>query len=117
MVLHRPFEPAPLTGKVRTILNPIRIDPGKRPKITVRSGDRVFDQSAPDTAEERGRFYFPILGALITSGGRLLRAMIECCVKDAGGTYLRCDTDALIIVASKAGGTVEMPDAGQVQAL
>jgi hypothetical protein len=31
------------------------------------------------------------------------------CVRDAGGTYLCCDTDALIIVASKHGGTVEMP--------
>jgi hypothetical protein len=51
-----------------------------------------------------------LLGALITSGGRLLLAMIERCVRDAGGTYLCCDTDALIIVASKAGGTVKMPD-------
>jgi hypothetical protein len=51
-----------------------------------------------------------LLGALITSGGRLLLAMIERCVRDAGGTYLCCDTDALIIVASKAGGTVQMPD-------
>jgi len=48
--------------------------------------------------------------ALITSGGRLLLAMIERCVQDAGGTYLCCDTDALIIVASKAGGIVQMPD-------
>jgi len=36
--------------------------------------------------------------------------MIERCVRDAGGTYLCCDTDALIIVASKAGGAVQMPD-------
>jgi hypothetical protein len=44
--------------------------------------------------------------------------MIERCVRDAGGTYLCCDTDALIIVASKAGGTVQMPDgAAPVQAL
>jgi hypothetical protein len=91
-------------------LNPTKIDPGNRPKITVHSGDRIFDQLAPDTVEEPGRFYFPILGALITSGGRLLLAMIERCVRDAGGTYLSCDTDALIIVASKAGGTVPMPD-------
>jgi hypothetical protein len=36
--------------------------------------------------------------------------MIERCVRDAGGTYMCCDTDALIIVASKSGGTVQMPD-------
>ena len=36
--------------------------------------------------------------------------MIERCVRDAGGTYLCCDTDALTIVASKNGGPVQMPD-------
>jgi hypothetical protein len=36
--------------------------------------------------------------------------MIERCVRDAGGTYLCCDTDALTIVASKTGGTIQMPD-------
>jgi hypothetical protein len=44
--------------------------------------------------------------------------MIECCVRDAGGTYLCCDTDALTIVASKDGGTVQMPnDAPPIQVL
>ena len=71
---------------------------------------QVFDQIAPDTIEQPGRFYFPLLGALITAGGRLLLGMIERCVRDAGGTYMCCDTDALIIVASKEGGTVRMPD-------
>jgi hypothetical protein len=70
----------------------------------------VFEQLAPDIIEQPGSFYFPLLGALITSGGRLLLAMIERCVRDAGGTYLCCDTDALTIVASKTGGKVEMPD-------
>ena len=93
-------------------LNPEKIHTGDRSKITVHSGDRIFEQQAPDTVEEPGKFYFPILGALITAGGRLLLAMIERCVRDAGGTYLCCDTDALIIVASRTGGTVQMPDGG-----
>ena len=91
-------------------LNPIKIDPSKRPKITVYSGEHVFEQPAPDTIERPGSFYFPLLGALITSGGRLLLAMIERSVRDAGGTYLCCDTDSLIIVANKDGGWVRMPD-------
>ncbi len=91
-------------------LNPVKIDQSKRPTITVYSGECIFEQRAPDTIERPGRFYFPLLGALITAGGRLLLAMIERCVRDAGGTYLCCDTDALIIVASKAGGAVQMPD-------
>src|SRR5260370_13413666 len=99
-------------------LNPVKIDPSKRPKITVYSGDHIKEQSAPDTIEQPGSFYFPLLGALITSGGRLLLAMIERCVRDAGGTYLCCDTDALTIVASKEGELVQMPNgAPPVQAL
>jgi hypothetical protein len=91
-------------------LNPTKVDANKRPRITIYSGERVFEQSAPDTIEQPGSFYFPLLGALVTSGGRLLLAMIERCVRDAGGTYLCCDTDALTIVASKKGGPVQMPD-------
>jgi hypothetical protein len=99
-------------------LNPVKIDTSNRPKIEVYSGEHVFKQPAPDTIEQRGSFYFPLLGALITSGGRLLLAMIERCVRAAGGTYLCCDTDALIIVASKAGGSVQMPDgASPIKAL
>ena len=91
-------------------LNPAKIDQTKRPKIVVHSGDHVHAQLSPDTIEQPGSFYFPLIGSLITSGGRLLLAMIERCVRDAGGTYLCCDTDALIIVASRHGGTVQMPD-------
>ena len=89
-------------------LNPIKIDPSHRPRITIYSGDHIFEQPAPDTIEQIGSFYFPPLGALITSGGRLLLAMIQRCVQDAGGTYLCCDTDALTIVASKDGGWVQI---------
>jgi hypothetical protein len=91
-------------------LNPVKIDPSNRPKITVYSGEHIFKQPAPDTIEQPGSFYFPLLGALITSGGRLLLAMIERCVRDAGGTYLCCDTDALTIVSAERGGAVPMPD-------
>jgi hypothetical protein len=91
-------------------LNPVKTDPHDRPKITVYSGEHEFEQPAPDIIEQPGSFYFPLLGALITAGGRLLLAMIERCVRDAGGAYLCCDTDALIIVATKAGGTVQIPD-------
>jgi hypothetical protein len=91
-------------------LNPKKVNPRKRPTITVYSGECIFERPAPDTIEQPGIFYFPLLGALITAGGRLLLAMIERCVRDAGGTYLCCDTDALTIVASKMGGAVEMPD-------
>jgi len=78
--------------------------------ISPRDARFNFKQPAPDTIEQPGTFYFPLLGALITSGGRLLLAMIERCVRDAGGTYLCCDADALVIVSSERGGAVPMPD-------
>jgi hypothetical protein len=98
-------------------LNPAKVERENRPTIKIHSGEFYKEQLAPDTIEQPGSFYFPLLGALITSGGRLLLAMIERCVKDAGGTYLCCDTDALTIVASKKGGTVQMPDGASIKAL
>ena len=58
------------------------------------------------TVEPPGQWYFPPVSALITAGGRLLLAMLERMVRDAGGTYLMCDTDSMAIVASKHGGLV-----------
>src|ERR1700756_4902476 len=46
------------------------------------------------------------MSALITAGGRLLLAMLEKMVTDAGGSYLMCDTDSMAIVASENGGVV-----------
>jgi len=56
--------------------------------------------------ERPGPWYFPPVSALITAGGRLLLAMLEKMVTDAGGSYLMCDTDSMAIVASEHGGLV-----------
>lgn len=52
-----------------------------------------------------------------TAGGRLLLALLEKMVTDAGGTYLMCDTDSMAVVASEhgvvvpcKGGSHRMPD-------
>jgi hypothetical protein len=47
----------------------VKVERKKRPTITIYSGDFVKEQLAPDTIEQPGSFYFPLLGALITSGG------------------------------------------------
>lgn len=67
--------------------------------------------------EVPGPWYFPPVASLITSGGRLLLAMLERMVTDAGGTYLMCDTDSMAIVSSEKGefvccegGANRMPD-------
>ncbi len=72
------------------------------------SGEHEHTQPTP-IIENAGRWFFPILAALITSGGRLLLAILEQCVKEAGGTYLFCDTDSLAIVSSRKGEKILCP--------
>ncbi len=74
-------------------------------KVNLYSGEHndclpLYDLEVP------GKLYFPLLASLITSGGRLLLAMAEQCVTDAGGTWLFCDTDSIAVVASPKGGTI-----------
>ena len=65
--------------------------------------------SAP---EEPGAFAFPPIAALITSAARLMLALLERCVTDAGGTYVMVDTDSMAIVATEEGGLVPCPGGG-----
>jgi len=51
--------------------------------------------------EKPGAWYFPPLASLITSGGRLLLAMLEKCIQNLSGSYLFCDTDSMCIVGAK----------------
>src|SRR2546430_11654139 len=67
--------------------------------------------------KNRGLVFFPPLASLITSGGRLLLAMTEACVKEKGGTYLFCDTDSCAIVSSKIGGQLRIPGSNGVRIL
>jgi DNA polymerase elongation subunit (family B) len=73
--------------------------------LDVYSGEHYHNQSAREI-ETPGPWYFPPLASLITSGGRLLLAMAEKCVSEAGGTWLFCDTDSIAVVASAKGGKV-----------
>jgi hypothetical protein len=64
---------------------------------------------ASNYVENPGAWYFPPVASLITSGGRLLLAMLEKSVQGKHGSYLFCDTDSLCIVASKKRGFVQLP--------
>ena len=76
-----------------------------RAKMQVFSGQRRFETTST-VIEKPGEWYCPVFASLITAGGRLLLAMLERAVTDAGGTYLLCDTDSMAIVASETGGLV-----------
>ncbi|HEV3090594.1 MAG TPA: hypothetical protein VGX91_04020, partial [Candidatus Cybelea sp.] len=59
---------------------------------------------------DRPEFHSPLcsfpIAALVTAGARLLLAVAERLVRDAGGEVTYCDTDSLVIVATEHGGSV-----------
>ena len=87
-------------------LNP---NDSKATKLRVFSGEAPFETTS-DVVEEPGNWFAPHIASLITSGGRLLLAMLERCIVDAGGTFLFCDTDSAAIVSAKHRQKVAMPD-------
>ena len=84
----------------------------KAKNIRVYSGEKRFLQPSR-YIEKTGPWYFPPLASLITSGGRLLLAMLERSIQNAGGSYLFCDTDSMCIVGSAKGGDVPCVGGGQ----
>jgi len=87
-------------------LNPNEAD---ATNIKVFSGEESFETTS-DVVEEPGKWFAPHIGSLITSGGRLLLAMLEKCISNAGGTYLFCDTDSAAIVSTERRQKISMPD-------
>ncbi len=86
-------------------LNPETLPQKKAARVRVYSGEKEPYVTNKRTLVERpGPWYAPYLGALITSGGRLLLGMLERCVEESGGTYVWADTDALAVVSAKEGG-------------
>jgi hypothetical protein len=97
-------------------VNKVQVGKNDAKKIGIFSGE-LSGTERTCTMEVPGPWYFPPVASLITAGGRLLLAMLEKMVTDAGGTYLMCDTDSMAIVSSEQGGLVpckggthQMPD-------
>lgn len=69
--------------------------------------------------EEPGAYFCPLLAAGITGAARLMLALTERLVRDAGGHYAMMDTDSMAIVATPDGGSVpcEGTPGGTIRAL
>lgn len=78
------------------------------------SGEHKF-KTKSKIVEDKGKFYCPVIASLITAGGRLLLGILEREVRNAGGTYLFCDTDSMAIVARKKGGSVRLSDPWEIK--
>ena len=66
---------------------PVRCYPANGPQFIVDT----------DKVEQPGEFFHPLLGTLITSGARLMLAIAERQIADAGLTWTFCDTDSMAI--------------------
>ena len=53
--------------------------------------------------ENPGPYCFPPIAACITAGARLMLALLEACVRQAGGRWAFCDTDSMPIIANTTG--------------
>lgn len=71
--------------------------------LSVYSGNDQRVINSVREYEKSGPYYCPPIASLITGGSRLLLAMVEQCVAEAGGVHAACDTDSLFIVANKSG--------------
>jgi hypothetical protein len=61
------------------------------------------------TPEEPGAYCFPPLAATVTGAARLLLGLLQADIEAAGGAYVACDTDSLLIVSSEIGGLIACP--------
>lgn len=73
--------------------------------VTVYGPDEPFTWET-DAPEDPGPYCEPPVAASITAGARLLLAMLERLVSDAGGAYAAMDTDSIMIGASPDDGMV-----------
>ena len=79
--------------------------PGKRRRaVRVHGLDEFTDRVL--TPESPGEFAFPPMAACITGAAKLMLALLERRVAQAGGSYAFCDTDSMAVVATKDGGLV-----------
>jgi hypothetical protein len=100
-------------------INPEPMPEENKVRVRVFSGEDSFEHKEPcRIAESTGKWYAPYLASLISSGGRLLLAILEACVTNAGGSWLYADTDALAVVSSEHGGSLShIPGCEKVRAL
>lgn len=77
----------------------------RRQDVTIYGLNQPFVQRL-SSVEAPGEYSFPPLAACITGAARLMLALLERLVRDAGGTFAFCDTDSMAIIATPHAGPV-----------
>jgi hypothetical protein len=81
----------------------------KREVVTIYGLDAEPFTCKVAAPESPGQWCFPPIATAITGAARLMLAMLERCVTDAGGAWVFCDTDSMAIVATPTGGLFRCP--------
>jgi hypothetical protein len=120
-----PAERAALKGFLKTLANAtsygiwaeMRDEAAKARRGWVEVSGLARFRCPVSRPERAGEYCFPPMAATITGLARLLLALSEAEVEALGGTYLATDTDSLLVVASRDGGELQLPDGHCIQAL
>jgi hypothetical protein len=88
-----------------------RRDLAEDTSVTIYGPDARPRAGSTRTPEDPGPYCFPPVACSITAGARLMLALLERLVSDAGGSYAFCDTDSMAIVSTQKGGPVSCQDA------
>jgi hypothetical protein len=83
-----------------------RRDLAAKTAVSVHGPDPPPHAARTETPEDPGPFNFPPVACSITAAARLMLAILERLVTDAGGTYAFLDTDSMGILACRDGGPV-----------
>lgn len=76
------------------------------------AGRPMKTKTAEKHPEQPGRYCYPPLAASATGAARLMLALLEHEVTNAGGSWVFCDTDSMAIVATETGMEVFACDGG-----
>ncbi len=82
---------------------------GEAEKVNVHGATGAPFSCRVSAPEDPGEYCFPPIAACITGAARLMLALLERTVTDAGGSWAFCDTDSMAIVATEPGGLLACP--------
>lgn len=83
-------------------------DKEERRRATLYS-DASFEHTFAEKTEAPGTFANPLIGALVTAGGRLLLTLLQREVESRSGVFIWTATDAMAIVEGDGGSVAGLP--------
>jgi hypothetical protein len=81
--------------------------------LHIYGNNEEFDTVPMGKYDKPGPYFFAPMATIITSAGRLMLAMLERCVHDAGGMHVAGDTDSMMVVADRERRIIDVIGTGR----